>query len=89
MEISVEFGKLANEAAPLQMKVGERVSLICKTASADIKLCHFVDPSGQQWGLRPGVTYQEGRISFPGQQVKNTCGITINSTQEKDNGIWR
>ena len=71
------------------MKAGERVILSCDTKYEDTKVCEFIDPSGESWQMTPGISYEDGRLSYPGYDIKNSCELKIDRTQEKDHGVWK
>ena len=87
--VSVTLKQDDDKAAPVHVKAGERVILSCNTESEDTKVCEFMDPSGELWQMTPGLTYDDGRLSYPGDDIKNTCQLKIDQTQEKDHGVWK
>ena len=87
--MSVILGQDADKSFPVHVKVGEQIVLSCRTASEDIRVCEFIDPSGEHWVLATDINYEDGRISYIGNDTKKVCGLRINSMQPKDSGIWR
>ena len=87
--VSVGLEQDDNQAAPLHVKAGERAVLSCNTESEDVKTCEFIDPSGEHWRMIFGIKYEDGRLSYPGDDIKNTCELKINQSQEKDHGVWK
>ena len=77
------------DANLVKVKIEDQAILICKTLSKDIKACAFVDPSGERRRFAPDIKYEYGRLSYFGEYTSNTCGLKIDSTLQKDIGIWR
>ena len=81
--------------------VGGEAQLLC-TSKLKIIFCTFLTPrfyqnvchivmlwsSGETLRLKPGKSYEEGRISFFGSNPNAQCGIKLNSVEEKDFGEW-
>ena len=88
-QVSVILEQDVDQSAPVHVKVGEQVVLSCKTASEDIRLCEFIDPSGEHWMLATDINYEDGRLFYYGDNTKKACGIKITSTHQRDSGIWR
>ena len=81
-EVPVNVGE-----ASVEVRGGEVAKLSCSTPS-DIVFCTFVDPSGESFNMLGGLNYEDGRISYLGEDAKKDCGIVIKNVQEKDNGEW-
>jgi len=81
-EVPVNVGE-----ASVEVRGGEVAKLSCSTPS-NIAFCTFVDPSGESFNMVGGLNYEDGRISYLGEDAKKDCGIVIKNVQEKDNGEW-
>lgn len=82
-EVNVAVGR-----ARVEVKEGEAAELSC-TTPLDIAFCTFFDPSGESLNMQPGIRYEDGRITYLGNDQKKDCGVKINNVQEKDNGEWK
>ena len=85
----VSLGQEEEDKSPVKMKIGEQGILYCKAPSENIAFCEFVDPSGDNWKIAPGVNYEDGRLLYDGGDHQNQCKLKINTIQPMDSGIWK
>merc|ERR1711988_48527 len=62
--------------------------LSCSTSSADIAFCQFEAPSGKSFIMSKNLPYEDGRLTYHGEDPSKECGIRIASVKEEDNGKW-
>ena len=88
-EAFVTLEQKKEDAIMVQVESGEQEIFICNTALNAIKVCVFVDPSGERTRFASDIKYDDGRLSYFGDNNNNTCGLKIDSIQQKDSGIWK
>ena len=71
----------------VEVRAGEEARLTCTTQS-DLEFCQFEDPAGESFIMSVGGSYQDGRLSYHGEDPKKECGIRIENVRESDNGNW-
>jgi len=90
--ISIFFGVQCDDqvqpSSNVEVKLGEEALLECKIPSS-ISFCTFVSPSNSQYTIKKGLSHDDGRITYNGEDESKDCGIKINNVQEKDNGDWK
>ena len=69
------------------MRTGDEAQLSC-TTSSNIRFCQFKSPSGEPFILEKGIQYEDGRITYDGEDSNTECGVKITNVMEKDNGQW-
>jgi len=71
----------------IEVRTGDEAHLSC-TTSSEIAFCTFKSPSGDNHILRKGIKYEDGRITYFGEDTATECGVKISNVLEKDNGVW-
>jgi len=71
----------------IEVRTGDEAHLSC-TTSSEIAFCTFKSPSGDSHILRKGIKYEDGRITYFGEDTATECGVKILNVLEKDNGVW-
>jgi len=71
----------------IEVRTGDEAHLSC-TTSSEIAFCTFKSPSGDSHILRKGIKYEDGRITYFGEDTATECGVKISNVLEKDNGVW-
>jgi len=72
----------------VEVREGEEARLTCSTSSADIVFCQFEDPSGKSFIMKENLPYEDGRLTYHGEDPTKDCGIRIANVRESDNGKW-
>jgi len=72
----------------VEVREGEEARLTCSTSSADIVFCQFEDPSGNSFIMKENLPYEDGRLTYHGENPTKDCGIRIANVRESDNGKW-
>jgi len=72
----------------VEVRAGEEARLSCSTSSADIAFCQFEAPSGKSFIMSKNLPYEDGRLTYHGEDPSKECGIRIASVKEEDNGKW-
>jgi len=67
---------------------GGEAQFLC-VSSLRISHCFFITPSGSTLRLKPGMSYEDGRIAFLGSDSTSECGVKLKTVKEKDVGEWR
>ena len=70
----------------VSLEVGGQVKVFCSSPDG-IRACLFRSPQGQTYVFIDGDKYENDRITNYGD-MKNTCGMEINSLKDTDNGKW-
>ena len=70
------------------MRTGDEAKLSC-TTSSDIQFCAFTAPDGTNFFLKKNIPYEDGRITYAGEDESTDCAVRIASVEEKDNGEWK
>jgi len=71
----------------IEVRTGDEAQLSC-TTSSNIRFCQFKSPSGEPFILEKGIQYEDGRITYDGEDSNTECGVKITNVMEKDNGQW-
>jgi len=71
----------------IEVRTGDEAHLSC-TTSSEIAFCTFKSPSGDNHILRKDIKYEDGRITYFGEDTATECGVKISNVLEKDNGVW-
>ena len=71
----------------VEVRAGEELRLTCNTQS-DLQFCQFEDPAEEMFILSSDSVYQDGRLSYHGEDPRKDCGIRIGNIKESDNGNW-
>lgn len=77
-----------NGLESVEVREGEEARLSCTTSSADIQFCQFDDPSGKSFIMKKNIPYEDGRLTYHGEDESRECGIRIANVKESDNGKW-
>ena len=72
----------------MEVREGEEARLSCTTSSADIQFCQFENPEGKSFIMSKNLPYEDGRLTYHGEDITKECGIRIANVRESDNGKW-
>jgi len=72
----------------IEVRTGDEAKLSC-TTSSDIQFCAFTAPDGTNFFLKKNIPYEDGRITYAGEDESTDCAVRIASVEEKDNGEWK
>jgi len=77
-----------NGLESVEVREGEEARLSCTTSSADIQFCQFENPEGKSFIMSKNLPYEDGRLTYHGEDITKECGIRIANVRESDNGKW-
>ena len=87
--ISAQGSALLEGEERVEVRAGEELRLSCNTQS-DLTHCQIEDPAEEAFIFRSDsvYVYQDGRLSYHGEDPRKDCGIRIGNVKESDNGNW-
>ena len=73
-----------------KVRTDDLAELSCSTSpSHNIQFCVFTKPDGTSFILKKNFTYEDGRLTYAGEDESTDCGVRILGVEEKDNGEWK
>merc|ERR1711892_470836 len=79
----------SSSSSGAEVLVGEEAVLECRVSGAPVAFCTFTSPTKSQYIIKKGLSHDNGRITYHGQDENRDCGIKISNVQESDNGNWK